>query len=316
VGAEDMVADRDSGWVFLSSTDRRKVWNEGKTVRGEIFALNSDDLDGPFIPVTRGQPPAFEPHGIDLWVSPDGVQKRLFVVSHVPGGADRIEIFDLEMIEGQPLLIHRETVSDPKIRTANDILAVGERSFYITNDHRYKPGIMRILEDYLLLSLSDVIYFDGVEAKKAAGGLTYPNGIAMNADGTEVYVAETTDGMLRLYRRDPKTGALTNDGLRRSRIRAGTGLDNITVDREGRILIGAHPRLLDFVAHSKDEGALSPTRALRMTLNFEAGEAEIEDLYIGSGEQLSGGTVALPIAGSMLLGSVFEEKILICDLPN
>ena len=143
-----------------------------------------------------------------------------------------------------------------------------------------------------------------------------PNGIAMSADRRHVYVAETTDGILNLYERDAETGELSQKGLRRGRFHAGAGLDNITVDEAGGLWIVAHPRLFDYVKHSKDNALDSATRTLRIELDAEAGKAEIEDVYVGDGEQLSGGTIAVPVGDAVVMGSVFEKKILICDLPS
>ena len=189
------------------------------------------------------------------------------------------------------------------------MVAVGRDSFYASNDHRYTGGFLKTLEDYLKLPIANIVYYDGRSFHEAAAGIGYPNGITVSPDGRNLYVAGTTQMTLKVFDRDLKSGGLT---LKES-IGFNTGLDNIEIGPEGALWIGAHPQLLKFVAHSKDPGKLSPSQVLRVTLN-EDGPPRIDEIYLDGGEALSGSSVGAVYQDRLLIGSVFEEKILDCRL--
>lgn len=72
----------------------------------------------------------------------------LFVVNHRRTGSV-VEVFEYTRTtndESLGVVRYVETVASELIRTPNDVLAMGRRSFYVTNDHFYKQGYMRNIE--------------------------------------------------------------------------------------------------------------------------------------------------------------------------
>jgi len=311
VGAEDMALSEPSGLLFVSSDDRRAT-ARGERSQGGIYVLDLDeiDLDGA-LPAPRLVTSGFEgelhPHGISLHRGPDG--ERLFVVNHTATGS-AIEILawngtSLEAVE---------SIRDPRIHDPNDVLAVGDRAFYVTNDHGARSAWGRSFEEYLRRPWSDVVYFDGQKSREVARHLRYANGIAASPDGAEVYVAATVGRSIVRYRRDAASGSLTMQ----ERIPVGTGVDNITVDRDGNLWAGAHPQLLRFVAYADDPRELSPSQVLwlephppRRGLTERAGE-RFREVLLDDGSRLSGSSVAVARGDLLLVGSVFDEKLLVC----
>ena len=47
---------------------------------------------------------------------------------------------------------------------------------YVTNDHRYPPGAMRSVEEYLRRPWANVVMWDGHSFREAAGGIQLANG--------------------------------------------------------------------------------------------------------------------------------------------
>jgi arylesterase/paraoxonase len=90
----------------------------------------------------------------------------------------------------------------------NDIVAVGPDKFYVSNDHRYIAGFMQVLENYLQLKLSSVVYYDGSRFSEVASGIGYANGINVSADGEVLYLCAVTEGALHIYNRDIASGKL------------------------------------------------------------------------------------------------------------
>ncbi|HEX7776929.1 MAG TPA: SMP-30/gluconolactonase/LRE family protein [Parvibaculum sp.] len=304
-GPEDIAIDRERGIAFVSATDRRAVMRGDKGVRGGIYAI---DLNGPVSgwalrPVTANEPADFRPHGISLYIGADG-KRRLFAVNHPASGGQAIEIFD---VGAGGLLTHVKTVSDPLLISPNDVVAVGPESFYATNDHGTASPRGQTLDDLLLWRNANIVYFDGATMRVAGDRLSFANGINVSADGKTVYVSETLGAALHVYKRDVATGALTPSDY----IRLGTGLDNIDVEPDGALLIAAHPHLMALLAAGKDPKALSPSQVVRVEFDAKGG-GRAGTIYLNMGGQISGSSVAAGFGDKMLIGNVFDPKILVC----
>jgi arylesterase/paraoxonase len=191
----------------------------------------------------------------------------------------------------------------------NDIVAVGPARFYVTNDHRYPAGWKRSLEDYLRLRRSNVVFYDGSEFVQAASGIGYANGINVSPDGRTLYVCSITEGGLHVYDRDPESGRLEH----REEIDLDTGVDNVEIDEEGDLWIGAHPQLLTTMKHYKDPESLSPSQVIHLTPH-EGGGYDVEEVYLDAGDEISASTVAAVRGNRLLIGAIFESKFLDCRL--
>ena len=238
VGAEDITIHPDTGIAYISTCDRRAVTN-GRPGRGAIFAYDLNAADPVPVNLTPDVDPDFQPHGISLFVGQEGPD-ALFVVNH-QAGRHQIEIFDLV----DNALRHRTTIRDPRLVSPNDIVAVDRKMFYVTNDHRYTNGVKKTAEEYLRLRRSNVLFYGGAAFMEVAGGIGYANGINISADGRTVYVCAVTERSLHLYRRNPDTNRLTLD----TKLELNTGVDNVEVDSDGGLWIGAHPKLLQLLFH-------------------------------------------------------------------
>ena len=198
VGAEDITIHRSSATAFVSSFDRRAE-RRGETVNGRILAYDLETRA--LVDVTPEEPAVFRPHGIAIYQ--DRAALLLFVVNH------RDERSTIEILEyNGARLSHRETIADPLLISPNDLVAVGPRSFYVTNDHGAAGGWKVVLEDFFGLARAGVVYFDGEGMTRVAEGLAYANGIQASRYGREIYVAGTTRGLLYIFGRDVETGEL------------------------------------------------------------------------------------------------------------
>ena len=303
VGPEDITIHPRSGIAYVSGCDRRAV-QEGMPARGAIYAYDLSAVTSEPVNLTPDADPDFRPHGISLFLV-EGGPDVLFVVNH-QGGVQRIEAFELR----DGTLSHRETLASPLLVSPNDIVAVGPDRFYVTNDHRHRSGWGRKLEDYFRLSRSNVVYYDGSNFVEAASGIGYANGINVSPDGRTLYVCAVTEGALHVYDRDPASGRLEE----RREVRLHTGVDNVEVGADGDLWVGAHPKLFDFVEYAKDHWALSPSQVLHLTPG-DAGDYDVEEVFLDTGEKISGSSVAAVLGNRLLIGSVFDAKFLDCRLP-
>ncbi len=301
LSSEDITIHPETGLTFISSDDRRPWFHGEKGKQGAILGYDLSAPSPSLINLTSDFRKEFHPHGIGLFVGKGGLTS-LFVVNHTQKG-HFVEIFDLR----QGRLVHRRSINDPLLISPNDVLPVGPEAFYVTNDHGSVSRWGRTLEDYLQLARSHVLYFDGKAFRRVAGDLAYANGINQGKDGRTVYVAATVGKKVVVYDRDTVTGALSLKG----EIPLGTGGDNIEVDQEGNLWIGAHPKLLTFVKYAKDPKVLSPSQVLRVNPKA-APPQQVTEVYLNDGRPLSGSSVAAVYKDRLLIGSVFDDRFLLC----
>jgi arylesterase/paraoxonase len=226
----------------------------------------------------------------------------LYVVNHA-GGEHTIEVFDLSAGH----LHKRTTLADPLIVSPNDVAAVGRNRLYVTNDHGYPEGFMRVIEEFGRLAASNVVYFDGSRFSVAADGIAYANGINLSPDGRTVYVASPTGLAVQVYARDADSGDLSFV----ESIDTASGVDNIEVDEDGNLWIGSHPKLLRFRAHARDPNELAPSQVLRISRRPEGGYV-VSEVYLDLGDQLSASSVAAVRGDRLLIGGIFDPHFLDC----
>ncbi len=303
-GTEDVAIDPSLNAAFISAADRRGWFNaDGDgTVnpRNGIYTLSLDGSD-----TVRRVSPAMEnflPHGISLWEGDDGEQ-RLFVVNHPPGGEELVEIFS---VGEAGTLTHLETVSFPAMRSPNDIVAVGPRQFYATNDRRFKTGLLSTLEAYLALPVTDVVYFDGETGRSVVKGMTYANGINKSADGSAIYVAELLKRRVDVFSRNGETGALK----RVKTLPVNTAPDNIDVAGDGALWIAGHSRIFDFVKHAEDPEAIAPSHIIRV----DPRTGRRADVFIDVEGEINGSSVGAAWDNTLIVGAVFDSHVMVCPM--
>lgn len=304
-GAEDITFHPTLGYAYISSDDRRAA-QAGRPVQGGIYRYDPASAAPPVL-LTGAFPGAFHPHGLGLFVAPDGTQ-TLYVVNHAAPGQHHVERFEAG---ADGMLVHRQTLKDSALVSPNDVVAVDAERFYVTNDHRFPPGPLQLMEDYLQLALGNVLYFDGRGFREVVRGTAYANGINRSADGQAVYVAQSVGRSLTVYTRDADSGALTEQRT----IPLETGPDNIEVDAQGHLWLGAHPKLLGFAAHAKDASGATRAPAQVLRLKPSADTLEAEEVFLDDGRQTAGTAVAAVSGKWLLLGPVFEKDLLRCELP-
>ena len=295
-GPEDIQIDPETGRAFISSLDRRNADARGAV---HLFDINDPLAGGGWIDMTGGAPEAFKPLGIDYYA--DGEVKRLFVVNEANMA---VELFD---IADDGMLTHIETFKERRMTSPNNLVAVGPRSFYVTND--VKPGRNTRFGEFQFLTKAatgEVLYSDGQSWRVAAEGLRFANGITASSDGKRVYVAETAAQTLRIFDRDESSGVLSEV----DQVALPAAPDNLTVDSNGDVWVAALPKPLSVPAHGANPKAKAPSEIIRIS---EGGEAET--VYRDDGSELSASTAAARTGGKLLIGALYDEKFLICDLP-
>ena len=306
-GAEDMAYDAGTGTVLLSATDRRK----GVDQRGGIYGFAAGALpDQPsWTDLTRGRPALFQPLGLDVHRSGAG-PLQVFVVNRAADFGDGTTAPAIEIFEMRPsgYLAHLETVFHRAIRSPNDIAALGSRAFYVTNDLSGRGGGMRqLLEVVFKRPVGSVAFYDDGEARVVAEGLRFANGVALSSDRRRLYVSELLGRRVVIYDRGSASGAVEDvDAIPLD----GFFPDNLTLDEEGRLWIGAHGNMPALSRHASDPETLAPGAIFRAQTTLP------DQILRTSGLLISGLSVALPVEDRMYVGSVYEPHILDCRLVD
>lgn len=309
IGAEDISIDQMNNTAYIGADDRRSYLSTGDQSSVENGAIWTLDLTNP-----NSQPQklsidfdgVFHPHGISLLMGDKGV-KEVYVVNHITPTEHEIDVFTL--IAPNQLKLRRR-ITFPEMISPNDIVVVDQDRFFMTNDHgNPRHTIMEKVEDYLGLPLSNVVYFDGEKAQVVIDGLKMANGIQLDQQGQNLYVAESTGRRVTRYIR----GKTQTEWFKQGSVAVRSSVDNLEWGGEHHLLTAAHPKAFDFLAHVKDSETLSPSEVIRIDVSGD--KMTSETVYMNMGEALSGSSVATKSHKTLLIGTVFEPHFLRCVKP-
>lgn len=304
-GPEDLVWDRTAGMVYAVGGDRRS-FRSGGPGRAKIwsFFMSSRASVSP-VDLTPSEPTTFRSFGMDLHIDRSGI-RRLFVANR-PGDRHSIEIF---RVDPSGSLSLERTLTHPLLRNPNDLVAIGPSEALVTLDKEAVAATLgEILEGARQLRTGKVLRIDAQSADIVADGLQMANGIALSPSQSKLYVGETVAQRISVYDYNPQSREMTFD----RHVPMETGVDNITVNPDGRVFIAGHPKLLTLaMGYQRSEKFPSPSEILV----YDPSAGTIERLYVNDGVEHSGGSVAIvdDMSGRILIGSAFGPHILSCQL--
>lgn len=303
--AEDIQIDRPRGIAYLSYLDRR-AQIEGEPVLGTVMLLDLSLPEPRPRPALTDDPPNFRPHGMSLYRAGDG-SERLFVISHPPGQAHTIEVFEQGATGAfKPV----RSIRDSLLLKPNAILAVGANQFYVANDSGASNSFGRALEMIFRRGMSTLVFFDGEKMRVVDSDIKSGTGIAMSLDRRQIFVSEASANRVRVYSRNPSSGEL--DLV--DKIDIGSAPDNINLAGDGSLWIAAHAKSLALIKHFRDAKEIAPTQLFRLRPGAP-GASQLTEMYLNGGEQISAGSVAAAFGNEMLVGSITEHKLLRCRIP-
>lgn len=298
-GAEDITISQIDSFALISATNRF-INPSREEEKGGLFLIDIKTNDLTPISLTSDFKESFAPHGISFFRKDSSYQ--IMAINHTNQGHS-VEVFELH---GQNMK-HVRTLKNPSMIRPNDLVLVGEDRFYFTNDHKYTKGIGNIVEEYVGLSVSNVVYFDGNNYKEVANGIAYANGINYDHNRKLLYVASPRHFLVKVY-------AVKKDGSLSfiEDIPCGTGVDNIELDQEGSLWIGGHPNLLRFSAYANGKKEISPSEIIKIKYR-KTGDYSVEKIYVNNGLEMSGSTVAATLGNLIFAGNVMDDKFLILE---
>ncbi|KAG0235522.1 hypothetical protein BGW42_005135 [Actinomortierella wolfii] len=256
-------------------------------------------------------------HGIDVYER-SAKELTIFAINHRRTGSV-IEV--IEYYVGETTMKHVETIQHELIVTPNDIVALGPRSFYVSNDHKHVSGPLRVVEANLRRAWANVIYYSPEKAMVAFEGISSANGMTANHDKSIIYVSACHGAALHVM--EPRDDHTLRE---RDYIKLDFYVDNPSLDPDtGAIFLTGHVQPLKLVMGMSTPGkpVVGPTKVVKITNNtgsdqFYGKKYKVDDVFFDDGSTISGGTVAVidRERKAMLIGTLSERGLLKCDLPK
>ncbi len=301
-GAEDITINHIDSFAIISATNRKNLPAIDQETGG-LYFLDLKDINSKPVLLTKNFNKPFAPHGISIY-SKNNIT-TIAAVNHTLDG-EFIEIFELNNMK----LTHVKSLYNDLILAPNDIVLLDDKTFYFTNDHKFKTGFMRLIEENMGLSLSNVIYYNGRSFKEVATGISYANGINYDENRNLIFVASPRKFEIKVYKKE-----LDNSLTFLENIYCGSGIDNIEFDLKNNLWAGAHPNLLHFSSYTLGYNKTSPSEILKIQYKGK-NNYQVDTVYLENGEEMSGATVAAPFNNLLLVGNVFDKHFLILETSN
>ena len=228
---EDVHLHKSSNILFTACEDSyesRFSWFPGlgvlhdpRKMRGSLHVIDPKTFTSKRLEF-QGFGDTFVTHGIDVITDPeDDGAVYIFAINHLPNpeyvkdktftghkAASQIEIFHHRL--GSSTAKYVRSVSHPLIQTPNDIVVRSLDSFYVTNDHYYREGVMRQIEDVyygakwsttIFVQIKDIASNDaagGIEASVALTGLHNNNGLGHGRTPNEIAIGSAASGDIHI----------------------------------------------------------------------------------------------------------------------
>ncbi|MEM1434342.1 MAG: SMP-30/gluconolactonase/LRE family protein [Pseudomonadota bacterium] len=240
--------------------------------------------------------PAFSPHGIDLTTRDDGAV-ALLVVNH--GGRESIEFFEVASTGN---LAWRGCALPPEDPFINDVAARSDGGFYVTHMWNKSASFEATAEALLAGKSTGWVWAwtrDTGFSRLPNTDDLMPNGIALNADNTVLYVNVYMGN--RMFALDLASNTRTREMTVRQP-------DNITVDDTGTLWIASHQ-------HDPIRQACTQVTAGPCLLPFQIVKADPDSLeptvvIDQEGSPTGYSTVALKFGNRLYLGTAHGDRVI------
>jgi arylesterase/paraoxonase len=319
-GAEDFQVTKD-GLAFITSgvwlpTFSPVFWQflQSNNVKGSIYLYDfkKPELGAKRLKIKPSKDfnlDTFQPHGTSLLEDELKGEHLLYVISHPKNSDDTVEKF--RYLPKTNELVHLKSFISDKFHITNDLAAVEEDKFYISNYLYFRSHFLTTVELVLLpFGLGSVLFYNGTEFTVIESGLHSPNGILLSKDKRYLYVSIIVRGIVNVY----TVNADTSLTLIQS-VAIHTAADNFHLSQAGDALYtGAHPVTHEVLAHLNDPALLAPSSILRLPLkNGKIVPEDITELFYDHGDLISGSSIATVYNKKLLIGSVIN-KLVVCDV--
>jgi hypothetical protein len=290
-GPQDFQIDPAHDAMFVSAINREAKQAYSDPHDG-LYLLKLDDPSAQPVRLA-GTPIDFHPDGLSLYRDQGG--ETLMVIDHKPNGRHMVEIYSVDFSGNVPVLSQQSVVQSGAMVRPNDLAAVGQNQFYVTNDHVTREPLGRFAEDYLLWPHADVLLYNGMGFRIVTQRIAMPNGIL--AKGALLYVTATNERRVIAFNRQDFTGDITEAGS----LSIPARLDNLSTDVAGNLIVAG-------------EAKPGTAQIFRVHLGPDGVPVSYETLFSDDGHLLKSANSAGVYNGHLFIGSARDSKMLECDI--
>jgi hypothetical protein len=287
-GTGDFLIDAPRNAIFVAAFDPAK-----SDPHDGLYLLKLDDPAAAPVKLP-GAPPDFHPSGLSLFRNADG-KETLMVIDHKPNGRHMAEFYGLDFSAEVPKLSQQSVMQSGAMVSPNDLAAVGENQFYVTNDHVTHDVLGRFAEDYLLWPHADVLLYNGMSFRIATQRIAMPSGIL--ARGPTLYLATASERRVIALTRQDFTGDLTEAGS----LAIPARLAHMSADAQGNLIIAG-------------ETKPGSAQVFRVRVGTDGAPLAYETIFSDDSHSLKGASSAAIYNGHLFIGSADDNKMLMCDV--
>jgi len=257
--------------------------------------------------LTCGQPdPAlFSPHGIDLTKRSDG-RHWLLVVNH--GGREAVEMFELKQTEGNWGLTWKGCAQPPEDPFINDVSGLPDGGLLVThmwNKSLTIPQISEMLQKGETMGWVWEWHVDSGFTKLGGSQQMMPNGIAVSADGSKVFVNIYLGN--KTIRIDRKSGTVEGEFEVRQP-------DNVVLDKGGNLWVASHQH--DPINQNCNDVEHGPCLLPFVIVKADSSSMAAETVFSQEGLPMGYATVAFPAGERLFMGSAHGDRLISVPLES
>ncbi|EKV16753.1 Serum paraoxonase/arylesterase family protein [Penicillium digitatum] len=287
-----------------------------RTTQGSIHVVDPKTMKSTRLAFENFQGP-FSTHGIDVIEDLEQADAvYVYAVNHLPNAAyseagepkagSQIELF--HHILNSNSIRHVRSINHPLIKTPNDIYAISPISFYVTNDHFYREGPMRLIEDFwrsakwsniIHVQIADLASKDApIEASVALTGLWNNNGLGHGRTDKEIIICSAMGGEMFLATQHESNHSISVD----TSVSFNSLADNPSYyhdpyrtdshDASGFLVAGVS-QVIRLTANSRNPDALDPIQVWHTALNSRTGVWEKKLLFEDDGSRIRTASAAV-----------------------
>ncbi len=306
--AEDIEIDYSNGTAYLSILDRKGLI-QGKDVQGSIGRIDLKKMPWEIESVFSGEGlDNFRPHGLSIYGN------TLVAINHPKERGKDPESIETFAISSKGIE-HDKTLISPLLESPNDLVLVAEDKLYIGNDNMFNSNINSFekIQQQLGRPYSTIVFYDGGDMSIAAKNLASVSGLNVTEEGY-IIASETNAKRMRVLKqlddgKLEKLGAISLDG----------SPDNISISGD-KIVVAQVASVSSLIQHfiSLQKGDYKPSPSKIESLVFESDKANYakkrEIMFLSLGEDISTASVGVQWDDKLLIGSITDDKIYVCQL--
>lgn len=297
-GPEDMIVDRDTKILYVSSHERRIENQDGK-----IYKIDLNSKDYKPVLVETNYPKNFRPHGLSL--AKIKGKTYLYIISHpkLEELKHSVEVFEIQ----KEKVLHVETIKNEFFTSPNDLFVTETGEIFLSNDHGSGGTFRNFIDDVFRIGRSKIAYFNGNEWKEIGDGVILGNGIHYKKEGNKEFLYRAATVSEKIYKYEIlRTGK--DISLRENKVfNLETGPDNFDEDDEGNLYFASHKSIFRFLSHVRNKENISPSQVFKLDSN-----GNITEIYANRGKEISASSTGLKYNNILYISQVFEDFILNC----